>query len=114
MQPYHKGIAYEDFAVDELCRSGWEILDRNFRSPWGEVDIVALKDKKLRFIEVRQRQNGNAFESVDSAKQRRIARTSMFWLHRHSVEFDECAFMVCAIDGTGLDWIENAFDHFED
>jgi putative endonuclease len=43
----------EDKAAEFLAQQGFKILERNYRQKWGEIDIVALKDKTVRFIEVK-------------------------------------------------------------
>jgi putative endonuclease len=43
----------ENIAVKHLVKQGYKILDRNFRKPWGEIDIVAKKDDILYFVEVK-------------------------------------------------------------
>lgn len=43
----------EDVAAEFLQRKGYEILDRNYRQPWGEIDIIGVKDGVVRFIEVK-------------------------------------------------------------
>ncbi|MEK9131660.1 MAG: YraN family protein [Patescibacteria group bacterium] len=43
----------EDLACTYLSEKGFEIIDRNYLRPWGEIDIVAKKAKKLYFIEVK-------------------------------------------------------------
>lgn len=43
----------EDKAAEFLAQQGFKILDRNYWKPWGEIDIVALKDNLIRFVEVK-------------------------------------------------------------
>ncbi len=43
----------EDAAVKHLVKHSFEILDRNYRKPWGEIDIIAKKDNIVHFIEVK-------------------------------------------------------------
>ena len=47
------GQAGEDIACDYLKKKGFQILNRNFRTKWGELDIVALSKKTLVFVEVK-------------------------------------------------------------
>ena len=47
------GRAGEDVACQFLERKGFKILERNYRKPWGEVDIIAEKDNVVRFVEVK-------------------------------------------------------------
>ncbi len=108
----------EDRAVAHLRRSGYEILDRNWRSPerevGGELDIVALEPDtgRLIFVEVKARRSarhGGAVAAVGEAKQRRIRLLAESWLrataeHVHGVRFD-----VIAIDGVTLRHWPGAF-----
>ncbi len=47
------GAQGEGIAVEFLVRKGFKILDRNFRRPWGEIDIIAEKGGSVRFVEVK-------------------------------------------------------------
>lgn len=69
----------EMLAVDHLKRAGFEILERNYTCPSGEIDIVAQEGPVLAFIEVRTRTSeefGHPAESVDFGKRRRISRAA--------------------------------------
>jgi putative endonuclease len=43
----------EDIATDYLKKKGYKILDRNFKTKWGELDIVTTKNKTVIFVEVK-------------------------------------------------------------
>ncbi len=47
------GKVGEEVAVKYLVQNGFEITERNYSKKWGELDIVALKDEKLHFVEVK-------------------------------------------------------------
>ncbi len=73
----------EDAAVKFLKKMGYQIVKRNWRSPAGEVDIIARDGETLVFIEVKSRGKGSfvsAVESVDARKQRRITRTALHYI----------------------------------
>src|SRR5215213_4274726 len=71
---YRKGQEAERDAADMLSRRGYEILSRRFRSPAGEIDLVASKGAHLAFVEVKARRNRDgAAWSVTPRQQRRIA-----------------------------------------
>ena len=65
MNNIEKGKLGENISVDYLIKNGYKILERNYRNKIGEIDIIALYDGILVFIEVKSRSNinyGYAFE----------------------------------------------------
>ena len=73
-------------AAELLCAKGYRILARNFRCRMGEIDIIAVKDGILAFVEVKLRKNsmyGAPREFVTAAKQRKIRTTACYWLAGH-------------------------------
>jgi putative endonuclease len=78
---YRKGQDAERHAADMLSRRGYEILSRRFRSPAGEIDLVASKGGHLAFVEVKARRSrDDAAWSVTPRQQRRIADAAGYWL----------------------------------
>lgn len=77
----------EDLAADLLCRTGYRILDRNWRHGRGELDLVAkAPDGTVVFVEVktgRGVQAGDPAEWITPRKQARIAKLALAWLVRH-------------------------------
>jgi putative endonuclease len=71
-----------------LVKHGYEILERNYLKPWGEIDIIAKKGNILHFIEVKSVNSGfeessagyRPEENVHEAKRRRISRTLQTYL----------------------------------
>ena len=73
----------EDMAEAMLFAEGYSILARNFRSYFGEIDIVCEKDNVLYFVEVKTRTSktfGEPEEAVDELKRYRIRRTAEYFL----------------------------------
>jgi putative endonuclease len=73
----------EDFAVRFLKKKGLKILERNFRTPIGEIDIVAKDGKDLVIVEVKTRkgiQYGHPVEAVDHRKQIKLRRLARLYL----------------------------------
>lgn len=73
----------EEKAVRYLTRRGYQILDRNFRSRFGEIDIIAKKGDELVFVEVRLRRStahGTPEETVDHRKQEKLRKTAQYYL----------------------------------
>ena len=94
------GDAGEDAACDELRRRGYEILARQFRTPRGEIDIVARDAGTLVFVEVKARsgpQFGGGAAAVTWRKQRRIARVAMEFLVRYGTADVPCRFDVVVV-----------------
>lgn len=73
----------EDYAVQLLRKRGWTILSRNFRTRYGEIDIVALAPKhQLVFCEVKTRRShafGSGQSAVTPTKQHRLRLAAMEW-----------------------------------
>jgi len=66
-----------------LKEEGYFILDRNYRNRYGEIDIIAKKDKCLIFIEVKTRTNldyGDPLEAINKLKISRIKRLASFYI----------------------------------
>jgi putative endonuclease len=81
--PHLLGQHGESLACDYLKRKGYKIIDRNFQTYVGEIDIVAAKKKELHFVEVKTRSGrsfGNPEESVTDWKQDKIKRTAECFL----------------------------------
>lgn len=74
------GSEGESFAADYLIKNGYRILERNFRTPLGEIDIIARDGETLVFIEVKARSNarfGPPQLAVDHRKQVKISRVAL-------------------------------------
>ena len=81
-----QGKLAEDYAVELLSSQGYKILDRNFHSKFGEIDVVALKDDYLAFIEVKARWSlkfGLPEEAVTRSKLWKIGRTGEYYSILH-------------------------------
>jgi putative endonuclease len=111
----------EELAAEHLERLGYEILQRNFRTRWGELDIVARDGSTLVFCEVKARRDlgddRSPFESVHPAKRAQVRRMARGWLaqagHRPflpQIRFDAIG---VRFDGSGrltsLEHLEGAF-----
>jgi putative endonuclease len=74
----------EQLAAEHLERLGYEIVERNFRTRWGELDIVARRDGTLAFCEVKTRRAagraGGPLEAVSRVKQVQVRRMGARWL----------------------------------
>jgi len=78
------GLSAESKAAAFLIAKGYRIVARRFRSPVGEVDIVARRGRVLVFVEVKARDRlDDAAESLLPRQQRRIAAAAAVWLADH-------------------------------
>jgi putative endonuclease len=102
----------ENLAAAHYERLGYEILDRNWRSPTGELDLVVERDRTIVFSEVKTRRSdryGPPGAAVGTTKQRRIRLLALEWLKAHDRERDGIRFDVVAITGVHIELIESAF-----
>lgn len=109
------GTDRERLAAAYLSANGMTVLETNFRSRQGEIDIVGRHEGYLVFVEVKYRRGsrmGNAMEAVDGRKQQRICRVAEYYLYsRHLGEHTMVRYDVVAIQGEEIRWIQNAFSH---
>lgn len=108
------GTEYEELAAQYLLDKGYKINARNYRTSYGEIDIIAEKDSVLIFCEIKFRSGlhyGDPFEAVDRRKQRRISRVALFYYSSHGYTDNiPCRFDVIGIYGDGtIHHMENAF-----
>lgn len=80
----------ETVAVAYLKRKGYEILKKNYHSRYGELDIIALDDNEVVFVEVKTRKSSfsNAQSSISKTKQNKIKLTASDFLSKN-VSFQE-------------------------
>lgn len=101
----------EDRAAAHYAALGYQILDRNWRCPIGELDLVVGRGDLIVFSEVKTRRDdsyGPAAAAVTPTKQRRIRRLAIEWLRAHDAH-GRLRFDVVAITGADLVLIEHAF-----
>ena len=95
------GLSGEARACDYLRSRGYAILARNFRTRFGEVDIVARKDGVTVFVEVKEREgdsHGGALDAVTRGKRRRVIRAATAYAAAHGLMETPLRFDVIAID----------------
>ena len=99
-----RGVTGEDSAVRHLERAGYAILDRNFKTRFGEVDIVARDGQTTVFVEVKRREadgHGRAAEFVSPAKMRKVVNAARIYAARYGLSERPLRFDVIAIDVIG-------------
>jgi putative endonuclease len=83
MSTVEVGRAAEQLAATWLERHGFIILDRNWRTRWCELDIVARRNNIIHVVEVKYRQRldfGSGFEYITPDKMGRLRRAALMWL----------------------------------
>jgi putative endonuclease len=117
------GQIAEDLVAAQLAAKGWEVVERNARTRYGELDIVALDGPVLVFVEVKGARADTHFGpekpilSIDFTKQRRVRRLGTAWMaeRRQLPPFDDIRFDAVGVtlDRAGraveVDYIKGAF-----
>jgi putative endonuclease len=117
------GQIAEDLVAARLAAAGWEIVERNARTRYGELDIVARDGRALVFIEVKAARAGTSFGpekpilSVDHRKQRRVRRLASAWMQGrpdvndyNAIRFDAVGVTLDRSDrAVEVDYIKGAF-----
>lgn len=115
-------VAFGSFGERHVARyltsRGYSILERNYRSPWGEIDIIAQKGLLIAFVEVKTRLRETVQHGllVLPIKQQRIIRTALFYCFDNGVENKNYRFDMAFVqfpdgrnDEPAIEYIENAF-----
>ena len=107
------GAHYEEEAARYLEQQGYQILERNFFSRYGEIDLIAKDEDTLVFVEVKYRKTkraGYALEAIDSRKAGQVRRVAAVYLYEHGFpESAACRFDAVGIDGEQITHLINAF-----
>ncbi len=113
------GDRWESYACNYLVKHGLVLLNKNFHSRQGEVDLVMRDKNTIVFIEVKYRKTANfggAIAAISYKKQQKIIKTAAFYLQQHGLkEYNTaCRFDVIAIEGpqnqNEITWLKNAFE----
>lgn len=107
------GQQAENAATNYLKSIGFEIVERNWKTKWCEIDIVAKNKRQLYFVEVKYRvrsNQGDGLAAITVIKQRQMRFAADFWLHVHKREdFDSAQLSALALTGpefTVINWLE--------
>ena len=115
MDTLTRGKEAEDRACRYLQARGLQLLQRNYHSRRGEIDLVLQDKGSLVFVEVRYRSDsrfGSALESVNPRKQSRLIACAQHYMQTHpDTSQQPCRFDVISIMGsrTTIEWIADAF-----
>ncbi len=74
-----------------LEHKGFTVIERNWKTRWCEIDIVATKEKIVYFIEVRHRKSnlwGDGIDSITSKKRKQVEFAANFWIHQKNWQGD--------------------------
>lgn len=111
------GKAGEEMAADFLKKSGYKIVEVNYRCPIGEIDIVARDKNELVFVEVKARKSsalGYPEEAVGIKKQKKMSQLASWYLQEKKLNDARARFDVVAVlmlpSGNDIRLIRNAFD----
>ena len=98
------GRQSEDLAAEFLAQKGYQILERNFRSPWGEIDIIAQDRDFLVFVEVRSLSTdyfAQPDETITRAKKRKLVKSAQFYFQKKKLRETLSRFDVVSIHYRG-------------
>jgi len=109
----------ENEAQKYLEDQDYKILEKNFKCSHGEIDIIALQEKELVFIEVRTRSSlsfGEPYESINKVKQKRLIKLAQYYLKYKNIKNCNMRFDVVSVLADKRDFkikkielIKNAF-----
>ena len=115
-----KGARGEERASEFLRERGYRILERNYRCPLGELDIIARDGRVIVFVEVKTRSShrfGSPQEAIGPRKKRRMTAIALFYLKGQGWLGEPARFDVAAVNlGDGDETVtlyKNAFDAVE-
>ena len=109
------GIKGECDVQEFLKKQKFKIIEKNYKSKWGEVDIIAQKGDLLIFVEVKTRKNVYfpISKVVNYSKQQKIIKTAKVFIQNKNIYNKICRFDVATVvskeNNIEIDYIENAF-----
>lgn len=114
-RPAHllQGEKSEQLACRYLLNQGLQLIEKNFRSKYGEIDLIMKDNETLVIVEVRFRKSnkyGGALESISQKKQSRIIATTQYYLSTHKVNSSIRFDVITMSNNTDIQWIKNAFN----
>ena len=111
------GDKIENLAEQFLVNNQQILIERNFYSRFGEIDLIMQDNDTLCFVEVRHRKSdkyGSAAESITPAKQKKIQKTALFFIQKNP-KYKSFNYRFDAVLSQGKDsdiqfeWLKNAF-----
>lgn len=101
-----KGHQAEDLAKIYLQEHNFRIIERNFYSRFGEIDLICVKDKTLRFIEVKSGVGFDPIYNMTKSKLSKIIKTSLLYMKKNKLDMPYCFDLLLVRDGE-IEFLEN-------
>jgi putative endonuclease len=115
--PHEQGYTAETLVADYFAGQGYRVVDRNYSSRRGEVDLIVERDQTVVFVEVRYRRSalfGSPEETITWEKRRRIVLAAIDYVTRHRVRGKNIRFdMVAVVQARGSPQIEHITGAFD-
>src|SRR5581483_5462846 len=94
------GSQAESLVAKKLEQQGFSILERNYKKPCGEIDLIALNSEYILFVEVKMRSKYyfDLEQVVTPAKQKKIMNTASIFLATHNFHDKSCRFDVALVE----------------
>ena len=114
----YSGKNGEDLAVFCLLKQGYKIIERNYKTKLGEIDIIADCRGCICFVEVRAKNSlsfGAPEETIIKRKQLQISKAALLYIKKYKLQDKSCRFDVVSVEGVDkprpeVRLIENAFE----
>ncbi len=111
------GAKSEQQACEYLLKKAFTLIEKNYTTRYGEIDLIMKDGEELVFVEVRSRHKNNyanALESITPNKQKKLRFAAEHYLNKHYINHPPmCRFDIVAIDLTptnfNIEWIKDAF-----
>ena len=99
----------ENQACEFLIAQGHQVLERNWKSKWCEIDIISFYNKAVHFVEVKYRKNangGNGFEAITKAKLKQMTFAAEYYQAKHPKSAFQQKLVVISITNDTLEYLE--------
>ena len=103
---FKKGLIAEDKAIKYLQKLGFVVIDRNFNSRFGEIDIAVIKDDILHFVEVKSGVNFQPIYNITPLKVAKLTKTIDIYLKKKKLDMDY-QLDALIIEDDEIEFIEN-------
>ncbi len=106
MNTKDKGNLYEEKASEYLKSQNYKIVERNFYSRFGEIDIIAFKDEIYHFVEVKGGKNFEPIYNITPVKLNRVIKTAYTFMNKKRIDNAFCIDALI-IKNEEIEFIEN-------